>query len=140
MADNLSPADRARNMRAVRTKRTAPEERLARLMHAAGMRFRRHAGDLPGTPDIANRRRRAAVFVHGCFWHGHTCAKAVLPATNRAFWAAKIEANQARDARTAAALTAMGYTVVVVWACELGKGAGVPPAVAAAWAQAPHTK
>jgi DNA mismatch endonuclease (patch repair protein) len=107
-------------MQRVRQRDTAPELALRSVLHAHGIRFRVCQRDLPGRPDLVNKRRRWAVFVHGCFWHGHAgCSKATLPKTNTAFWVAKIAANQARDERKNRALEELGYLVLTVWQCEL---------------------
>lgn len=92
---------------------------MRKLLHALGRRFRVHNRDLPGSPDIANRARKWAVFVHGCFWHRHIgCKRATTPSRNRQFWLEKFDANVARDARVQAALRDQGYRVLVVWECE----------------------
>lgn len=88
-------------------------------MRRAGIRFRTNCADLPGSPDLSNRRRRIAVFVHGCYWHHHTgCKYATVPKRNRAFWLAKLEANKRRDRRKARELRKLGFKVVTVWECE----------------------
>lgn len=107
-------------MRRVRQRDTAPELSLRQWLWRQGFRFRLHNKRLPGTPDISNASRRWAIFVNGCFWHGHAgCARATLPKRNRDFWAAKIAANRARDDRKKQALLGMGYTVATVWECEV---------------------
>jgi DNA mismatch endonuclease (patch repair protein) len=107
-------------MARVKGKNTAPELALRRLLHAAGYRYRLHAAGLPGRPDLAFRARKAAVFVHGCFWHGHDCPRGARPPkANAAYWSAKIARNRARDAETVARLHALGWTSHVVWECEL---------------------
>lgn len=106
-------------MAAVRTRDTAPEMRVRRFLHAAGLRYRLHDRRLPGSPDIVLRRYRAVVFVHGCFWHQHSaCVKAALPATNGAFWSEKLGRNVERDRSKAAKLEAIGWKVLTVWECE----------------------
>jgi DNA mismatch endonuclease (patch repair protein) len=91
-----------------------------RLLHAMGYRFRLHARELPGKPDIVFRSRRVALFVHGCFWHRHDCGLAYVPKTRPEFWQRKFEGNVARDLRTKHVLEASGWRVVVVWECQLG--------------------
>jgi DNA mismatch endonuclease (patch repair protein) len=103
----------------IRQRDTAPELVVRRVLHKLGVRFRTSNRDLPGSPDIANRSRRWAVFVHGCYWHRHAgCRRATTPTRNRDFWVAKFEANVARDARSVAALIRIGYRVALVWECE----------------------
>lgn len=109
-------------MRAVKGKNTAPERLVRSLLHQAGYRFRLHAADLPGKPDIIFRNRKKAIFVHGCFWHGHDCKRgARMPKSNTQYWENKICSNIARDARSLEALKALGWSVAIVWECELGK-------------------
>lgn len=120
MADKLSKERRSRNMAAIRSKNTGPEVRVRRLLHAMGYRFRLHARELPGKPDIVFRPRRKAIFVHGCFWHGHDagCADSRRPKTNKRYWNPKITGNKDRDARHLAALKEAGWDVLVLWDCE----------------------
>ncbi|MDA8021151.1 MAG: very short patch repair endonuclease [Thermoanaerobaculia bacterium] len=102
-----------------RQKDTRPEILTRRILHRLGHRFRIANRDLPGSPDIANRHRRWAVFVHGCYWHRHEgCPRATTPKRNREFWMEKFEANQARDRRVADKLRNRGFTVLTVWECE----------------------
>lgn len=109
-------------MQRVRQRNTAPELRLRRWLWRAGHRFVTHAAKLPGRPDLSNTRRKWAIFVHGCFWHGHEgCPKSRLPKRNVEFWADKIAANVARDARKEEALRELGFDVYVVWDCSLGE-------------------
>lgn len=96
-------------MAGIRGKDTRPEMILRRGLHARGFRFRLHDRRLPGSPDLVFPGRRAAVFVHGCFWHGHACPLFRLPATRQEFWRAKIEGNAARDKGAEAALLADGW-------------------------------
>lgn len=112
-------AERSAIMRAVRSRDTAPELRVRRLAHGLGFRFRLGGRGLPGSPDLVFPRLSACVFVHGCFWHGHHCARgARVPATNRAYWTAKIARNRARDAASLKALRALGWRTLSVWECE----------------------
>jgi DNA mismatch endonuclease (patch repair protein) len=126
MADVLTPEQRRLNMSRIRGKDTIPELVLRRGLHARGLRFRLHRKDLPGRPDIVFPRYRAAVLVHGCFWHGHDCPLFKWPATRREFWQAKIEGNRARDLRNLAGLAAAGWRVLVVWECALKGPARLP--------------
>lgn len=117
----LDPATSAR-LAAVRQRDTGPELRVRALLRVLGLRYRIRNRDLPGSPDIANRRHRWAIFVHGCFWHGHRgCRRATVPKRNAAFWTAKLDANRARDERALRALRRSRFKVVVVWACELDR-------------------
>ena len=116
--DRISRADRSRNMSRVRGRDTAPEMDVRRALHAAGFRFRLQRRDLPGRPDIVLPRYRMALFVHGCFWHGHSCRKGLRPASNTDFWNAKLDRNMARDVAAAAALARVGWTVRTIWECE----------------------
>lgn len=105
-------------MSRVPQKATSAEERVARVLRQLGMSYRRNVRALPGSPDFANKSRRWAVQVHGCFWHRHDCKRATLPLHNREFWVEKFARNQARDARCEAELRALGFKVVTVWECE----------------------
>ena len=107
-------------MARVKGRDTGPERAVRRLLWSAGYRYRMNRRDLPGTPDIVLPGRKAAVFVHGCFWHGHDCPRgARQPKANAEYWRAKIGRNVARDARNQADLTALGWRPLVVWECEL---------------------
>lgn len=119
MADTRTAEQRRKIMQAVQGKDTGPEWVVRRLLHGAGYRYRLHDRRLPGRPDIVFPGRRKTIFVHGCFWHGHDCAKGRLPKTRLDYWAPKIEANRERDARKRAELEALGWTVCVVWQCEI---------------------
>lgn len=107
-------------MRRIRRRDTKPELLLRRWLWSEGARFTTRNGDLPGSPDLANRSRRWAIFVHGCFWHGHpNCKKSKLPSRNADFWRDKIGANVARDERKAAEVRDRGFAVLTVWECQL---------------------
>ena len=111
-------------MARVRHKDTRPELIVRRALHAAGLRFRLHAADLAGRPDIIFRSRRIAVFVHGCFWHRHpssSCKLTRTPKTRLEFWEPKFEATIARDRRNYEALEAQGWRVLTIWECELAE-------------------
>ena len=111
---------RSEIMSRVKGRDTRPEMRLRRALHAAGLRYRLQATELPGRPDIVFRRAKLAIFVHGCFWHGHDCPRgARTPKANRDYWLAKIARNMARDAAAVAALATAGWRVETVWECEL---------------------
>jgi len=107
-------------MRRVRQRDTQPEQAVRGLLRSLGWRYRVCPSRLPGRPDIANQRHQWAIFVHGCFWHGHAgCRLAKIPARNATFWRSKFDANRQRDARKTAALGDRGFKVLVVWQCEL---------------------
>ena len=126
MTDVFTPEKRSAVMRRVRGRNTAPELTVRRLLWRAGFRYRLHRRDLPGSPDLAFVERKVAVFVHGCFWHGHDCRRgARAPKQNADYWRAKIDRNRARDAEAQAALAARGWRSCTVWECELKDEAGV---------------
>lgn len=105
-------------MARVRSRDTGPELRLRRLLTGLGARYRLHRKDLPGSPDVVMPGRKLAFFVHGCFWHGHDCARgARVPKANRDYWLAKVARNIARDQRALAALTQAGWRTEIVWEC-----------------------
>jgi DNA mismatch endonuclease, patch repair protein len=117
--DRVTREKRSALMAGIRKEDTWPELVVRRLLHRLGFRFRLHRRDLPGRPDLVLPRHRTAVFVHGCFWHCHTCPKGTTkPVNNRAFWHKKLADNEARDARNRQLLEAAGWHVVVVWECE----------------------
>lgn len=106
-------------MQAVKGRDTTPERVVRSLLHRLGCRFTLHRADIPGKPDIVMPARKRVVFVHGCFWHGHTCAHGRRkPATNAAYWRAKIARNRERDQRAASALRRVGWRVLIVWECQ----------------------
>ena len=120
MTDVFSTEKRSEVMRQVKAKGTSPELKVRKLLWGMGLRYRLHRKDLPGAPDIVLPSRKLAVLVHGCFWHGHGCARgARVPKQNRPYWTQKIERNRQRDARTQAELVAKGWTPLVVWECDL---------------------
>lgn len=107
-------------MRAVKGRDTAPEMTVRRLAHRMGYRFRLHRSDLPGRPDIIFPGRRKIIFVHGCFWHGHSCPRGNrIPEGNRDYWLRKIARNRERDRAVGIALTTLGWLVAVFWECEI---------------------
>ena len=120
--DPLGKEARKACMRAVKSVNTTPELQVRRILHAAGYRFRLHKKDLPGKPDIYLGKYKTAIFIHGCFWHGHDCPKGLKrPATNAEFWDKKIDGNIKRDALHIAALREKGIKTVIIWECELKK-------------------
>lgn len=111
-------------MAGIKSGNTSPELAVRKTLHAAGFRFRLHKRDLPGRPDIVLPKYKTAIFVHGCFWHGHeNCRLFRLPKSRTEFWETKITGNRARDARDIQALQHLGWKSVVVWECAVkGKG------------------
>jgi DNA mismatch endonuclease (patch repair protein) len=119
-----TPEQRSAVMRAVKSRDTKPEMIVRRAAHALGYRFRLHRKDLPGNPDLVFPSRKKAVFVHGCFWHGHDCARgARMPKANAEYWTAKIGRNVARDDRVRNELASLGWETLTIWECELRQGA-----------------
>jgi DNA mismatch endonuclease, patch repair protein len=108
-------------MRAVKSRNTGPERALRNMLWPIARGYRLHANDLPGSPDVVYRQRRLAIFMHGCFWHGHDCARGSrTPKTNAAYWREKIARNRARDVNALEELRAMGWRSLVIFECELG--------------------
>ena len=119
---NKAPLTRSETMARVRSENTAPEIVVRRALHGAGLRYALHRSDLPGHPDIVLPARRAVVLVHGCFWHGHEgCARARVPSTRQDYWLPKLQRNKQRDAAAEIALSNAGWSVHVVWECEIRK-------------------
>jgi DNA mismatch endonuclease (patch repair protein) len=119
--DNLTRAQRSATMRRVRSRDTKPELVVRRLVHALGYRYRLYRSNLPGKPDLVFPRRNKAIFVHGCFWHGHDCGAGTnRPSSNLAYWRAKLLRNKRRDVNNRAALKILGWKVLVIWECQLG--------------------
>jgi DNA mismatch endonuclease (patch repair protein) len=115
--------DRSAVMRAVKSEHTAPERALRKLLHALAPGYRLHRADLPGKPDVVYGPRRLAIFMHGCFWHGHDCKRgARAPKANGEYWRAKIARNRARDEKNVAALASLGWRTLTVFECELKDG------------------
>ncbi len=108
-------------MAAIRSKNTAPEMKIRRLVHSMGYRYRLHRSDLPGKPDLVFSARNKVIFVNGCFWHQHDCKGSHLPKSNQAYWVPKLERNRARDAEHLKALRKIGWKALVVWECELSQ-------------------
>ena len=107
-------------MQAVKSKDTAPEMLVRRLLHSRGFRYRLHRRDLPGCPDLVFPGRHKLIFIHGCFWHGHNCVRgARIPKSNAVYWADKIDRNRARDKRALTRLRDAGWGVLVLWECDL---------------------
>ncbi|MBD3574033.1 DNA mismatch endonuclease Vsr [Brevundimonas diminuta] len=134
MADIVDPATRSRMMSGIRGADTRPELLVRRHLHAAGFRFRLHARALRGRPDLVLPRWKAAVFVHGCFWHRHAgCRYATTPATRPDFWREKFERNLERDAAVRVALEEEGWRVATVWECALRREPAQTLDALAAW-------
>lgn len=136
MTDIVDGKTRSRMMAGIRSRDTRPEIALRQVLHSRGLRYRLHGAGLPGRPDLVLPRHRAVIFVHGCFWHRHPeCRYATTPATREAFWAAKFEANVARDKRVEAEILAMRWRVGIVWECALRDSANTERTadVVAAW-------
>ena len=113
------PLTRSQMMARIRSTNTTPELRVRSAIHAFGIRFRKHAVDLPGKPDLANRRRRWVIFVHGCFWHSHEgCRLASRPKSNAAYWEPKLKGNMERDRQKLLDLERLGYRVFIIWECD----------------------
>jgi DNA mismatch endonuclease, patch repair protein len=112
--------ERSANMRAIKSRDTGPELIVGRIARTVSPGYRLHRKDIPGSPDLAWVGRKRAVFVHGCFWHGHECKNGSrVPKENRDYWVAKVAGNRARDARNLAALKERGWRALVIWECEL---------------------
>jgi DNA mismatch endonuclease (patch repair protein) len=136
MPDIVAPGVRSRMMSAIRSKNTRPELQVRKYLHSRGFRFRVSVRELPGRPDVVLPKWRCAVFVHGCFWHGHPgCRFAYSPKTRPEFWSRKIAANAARDLVAVNSLRNSDWRVVVIWECALRRTpdaalAGVEHAIA----------
>ncbi len=118
--DVFTPEQRSAVMARIKGRDTGPERAVRRRLTDMGLRYRLHRRDLPGRPDMALGPRKVAVFVHGCFWHGHDCPRGSRkPKANAAFWEAKIARNRARDARNLSDLAALGWRGLTIWECEL---------------------
>lgn len=115
-----APLTRSQMMARIRSRDTWPEIATRSAVHALGIRFRKHVASLPGKPDLANCKKRWAIFVHGCFWHSHPeCRLASNPKSNAGYWAPKLQRNQERDREKLAALQEMGFKVLVLWECDV---------------------
>lgn len=121
MANSLETTEqRSSLMKRIRREGTEPEQQVRRLLWSTGARYRLNVEDLPGSPDIANKTRGKAVFVHGCFWHHHEdCERGTIPERNRSYWKEKFAKNRTRDREKRDALVEEGFDVLVVWECEL---------------------
>lgn len=118
--DIMSPKARSALMARIRSVNTRPELVVRRLLHGLGYRYRLHAKNLPGRPDIVFPSRKAAIFVHGCFWHRHDCGQAYLPKSRQDFWQDKFKRNIERDRENQRALLIGGWKILIIWECEIG--------------------
>jgi DNA mismatch endonuclease (patch repair protein) len=119
MAELLTDTKTSQRLARIRQSGTAPELAVRRVAYELGLRYRVSNRDLPGSPDLANRTKRWAMFVHGCFWHHHEgCTRATVPKRNRTFWVEKFEANKRRDAARRDELLRMGFDVLTLWECQ----------------------
>ena len=118
--DTISAEKRSNNMKRIRSKDTAPELLVRRLVYSMGYRYRIHYKQLPGKPDLVFIGRKKVIFVHGCFWHGHNCNKGQRkPKSNQAYWSTKIDSNIERDFKNRVTLNESGWKILVLWECEL---------------------
>ena len=119
MKDPLTREQRSQRMSLVRAKDTKPEISVRKLIHSLGYRYRLHARDLPGHPDLVIRRLRKVIFVHGCFWHRHSCSMGNrVPKTRVDFWREKLEGNKKRDTMIRRQLRKDGWSILVIWECQ----------------------
>lgn len=125
MADILSTSERSIRMSAVRQHGTSPELRLRRALRAVGLAVTTNVAGLPGRPDLVIRSAKLAVFVHGCFWHGHGCRAGRAPASRADYWVPKIQENRRRDRRKADALRRSGWHVMAIWQCRMATDRGL---------------
>lgn len=117
MADVVDAATRSRMMAGIQSKNTRPEKIIRKGLHARGFRYSLHPKGLPGKPDIVMPKWHVAIFIHGCFWHGHGCSLSKRPASNAAFWESKLTANRCRDELVKLQLAAAGWRTATVWEC-----------------------
>lgn len=122
-AKEIARIGRSENMRRIRSKNTGPELVVRQLLRGLGFTgYRIHRKDLPGKPDVAFISRKKAIFIHGCFWHGHGCKEGRRePKSNRDYWLPKIERNRQRDAAHLSGFARLGWSVLTIWECELGE-------------------
>lgn len=120
MADVHTRAQRSYNMSRIKGKNTKPEMLVRRFLHSQGYRYRLHAKNLPGKPDIVLPKYKTVIFVHGCFWHGHQgCKYYVVPKTKTDWWLNKINGNIANDHKKKLAIQELGWRVITLWECDL---------------------
>ncbi len=121
MADNHTKESRHLNMSHIKSKDTKPEEIVRKYLFSKGLRYRKNVKNLPGKPDIVLKKYKTVIFVNGCFWHHHDCARFKWPSSNINYWRPKIERNVERDADNRFKLESTGWRVLVIWECELKK-------------------
>ena len=118
--DTFTPQERSKLMSRVHSRNSKPELLVRRVIHSMGYRYRLHDAKLPGKPDIVFASRRKVIFVHGCFWHRHSCAKGQqVPKSHTNFWKSKLEKNKNRDIKQQELLQQLGWDVLVIWECML---------------------
>jgi DNA mismatch endonuclease (patch repair protein) len=118
--DKISPEERSAVMRRVRDRDTNPEMVVRQMVHSMGYRYRLHSRKLPGCPDLVFPSRKKLIFVHGCFWHRHEgCGRCRMPSSRQDYWIAKLEGNKKRDLNNQKQLLASGWSVLVIWECEI---------------------
>lgn len=116
--DTRTPEQRRKIMQSVGTRNTGPELAVRQVLHGMGYRYGLHRKDLAGSPDIVLTARKKIIFVHGCFWHGHSCEKGKLPKSRTDYWQSKIERNKERDLSNISALNEKGWRTLIVWQCQ----------------------
>lgn len=121
MTDNHTKEIRSRNMSHIRSENTKPEEKVRKYLFSKGFRYRKNDKRYPGKPDIVLPKYNTIIFINGCFWHKHNCARFVWPSSNKDYWIAKITKNVSRDIKNQLILEEMGWKVITVWECELNK-------------------
>lgn len=120
MADHLTKEKRSWNMSRIRSKHTKPEMIVRKMLHNNGIRYRLHAKDLPGKPDLSNKKKKFAIFVNGCFWHQHQgCKRANIPKSNKSYWLPKLKRNVERLNNSTSELKAINWKVYKIWECEV---------------------
>lgn len=120
--DIMSPADRSERMRRIKSSNTGPERKVRSVVHAMGYRYRLHRRDLPGNPDLVFPSRKKIILVHGCLWHSHEGCRLNRPPKSRSeYWVPKLRKNKSRDTENMARLIELGWSVLVLWECEIEK-------------------
>jgi DNA mismatch endonuclease (patch repair protein) len=140
MADTRTPEQRRRIMQSVKTHDTGPELAVRRILCHLGYRYRLNAKNLPGRPDIVFPVKMKAIFVHGCFWHGHRCRKGRAPKSRLDYWKPKLKTNRKRDAMQLRALKVLGWSVLTVWQCEVNDNKALGSRLVAFLEGGPSTK